>query len=328
MNPIYSMEIITTNNKKYTVTNALTDLKLVENDGEIAQRVNFKLVNVNVSGKTLSSLINVRDRVYINASFMNKKDEVFRGYIWNDIDDDSDQRELEFVAYDNLIYMQKSQDYVFYESGKNTKTIASELCKNWGVKLKYSYSSITHGKLSLRGNLADIFLSDLIDGVKKKTGKKGVMRSIKDVVYIKPVGDNTQIYNLKSGSGGTTTRTRKEIEMPEVTKIVILGSEKDNKRSEVKATLEKNTKTYGTLQRIETAASDTDLSKAKSEAKATLKEKAVEKKSYTYEGIDVPFIHKGDKVNIVTNNMNGSYIVKSISHNALEKKMSMELEKA
>lgn len=326
-NPKYYVSIVT-DAEKYDVTNALTSLTLIENDGEIAQRINFSLVNAKVNGKKLSSIFNVRDKVYVYAKTDGKKTEVFRGYIWNDIDDEAEQRELSFVAYDKLIYLQKSQDYVFIESGKSTKAIAKQLCKDWGIELSYEYSSISHGKLALRGYLSDIFLEDLINEVKKKTGKKGVMKSIKGKAYIQNVGANSEIYTLKTGDGGTTTRTRKERQMPEVTKIVIMGIESDSQRSDVKKVLTKNTKKFGTLQMIETVSSDTDIDKVTKEANETLKEKGVVKTLFTYEGIDIPFIRKGDKVKIKSNNLNNSFIVKSISHDAMDKKMSMEMEKA
>lgn len=357
-NPTYYVTIIS-GKKKYEVTNALVSLDLIENDGEIAQRVNCTLANIMVSKKYLSDIFKVRDSMCIYAKTDGNKQEVFRGYIWNILDDISEQKELSFIAYDNLIYFQKSQDYIFEESGSNTKTIATSICKNWGVKLSYTYKSITHGKLALRGYLSDIFIRDLMEEVKRKTGVKGVMRSEKGKVYIKKVGSNTTIYTLEADKIGINVK--KETSMPEITKIVILGTEQDNKRAEIKTTLSKNTKTYGTLQRIETSSSDTDYSKVKSEANATLKEKAVAKEKYTFDGIDIPFIRKGDKVQIESENTSLKknvtvtkkvkkkdkktgktktvtkketkkekvyYIVTSISHDAVSKKMSLELEEA
>lgn len=325
-NPKYTVAIIA-GSTKYDVTPAITKLTLQESDGEIAQKMSIHLVNVKVDGKYLSDLLNLRDRIYVYANDGEQKDEVFRGFIWDDTNKFSRKKDLVLSCYDNLIYFQESEDYEYFSAGYSTKSICSSLCSKWGVSLKYNHESITHPKLPLRGTLSDIFLTDLLEEVRKKTGKKSVMRSIKDVVHIDSVGSNTTIYKLYSGKDGNISEAERYRTMQGmVTKVTILGKEDDNERASVETTVNGDTSKYGTLQKILNVSSGTDLSEVKSEANELIKEKGKPTITYVVTAVNIPWIRKGDKVRIVAGDLNGHYIVKSITHYANDKTMILEVE--
>lgn len=328
-NPKYTVAIITKNNTKYNVTGAITKLQLKENDGEIAQHAEITLVNVEVNGSYLSGLINVRDRVYIYANDGEKTEEVFRGYVFTRPYSSSRKKELTLDCYDNLIYFQESEDYQYFSAGYSTKSVCGSICEKWGIKLVYNFESITHPKLPLRGTLADIFLTDLLAEVKKKTGKKSVMRSIQDVVHIDHVGANTTIYKLYRGKDGTVTDTNSEITMKGmITKVIILGKEDDNERAAVEDTVSKNTDIYGTLQKILSSSSGTNLAEVKTEATELIEENSVPKEKFRVTAVDIPWIHKGDKVYVFAGDMSGYFIVLSITHSYNDKTMTLEVERA
>ena len=121
----------------------------------------------------------------------------------------------------------------------------------------------------------------------------------------------------------TTTATLDDL----VTKVIITGNEDKDKKPPVVATVKGDVKKYGTLQDIITKDKDTKLSEAKKEAKELLKEKGKPKKTYSIQGIDNPWIKKGDTVYIEAGNLNGYYNVLSIERDALEKTMDLEVEK-
>ena len=113
-----------------------------------------------------------------------------------------------------------------------------------------------------------------------------------------------------------------------ITKVVIYGNEDDNERREVKATIKgKYADKHGTLQDVVTMSGNTTLAEAKQEANEILKEKGVLTKTYDVETLDVPWVHKGDLIKITAGDMSGDFIVLSVSHDALKKTMSMEVEK-
>lgn len=327
-NPKYTVAIITKDQNKYNVTGAVGRLTLQDNDGEIAQRVTITLADIEKDGNRLSQIFQVRDRVFVYANDGERNEEVFRGFIWERTMNGKNHA-LALSCYDNLIFFQESEEYQFFSKGYATKTICSTLCEKWGVKLHYNSESITHPKMPCRGNLSDIFKTDLLEEVKKKTGVKSVMRSRQDEVYIDRVGSNSTIYKLFSGNKGNMTEIGETTTMQGmVTKVVILGKEDKNDRAPVADTAVGNTAAYGTLQKVLNLSSGTDLAEVKKEAQEILKEKGAPKQTYSVSAVDIPWIRKGDKVKVETATVKGYFIVTSITHNADSKTMDLEVEKA
>lgn len=327
--PEYRVAIITKSGTRYNVTPVLIDLMLSENEGEIAQKVQLTIANVLVEGRYLTGIIQVRDRVFVYADTGEKSDEVFRGFVWERPYASETNKELTLICYDNLIYFQKSQDYQYFSAGLSTASICSTLCSKWGVTLKYNTDSITHPKLPLRGTLADIFLTDLLEEVKKKKGTKSVMRSIKDEVHIDKVGSNSTVYKLLRGEGGNAISTKSNISMDNmVTKVIILGKEDDNERAAVEATVNGDTKTYGTIQKVLSGSSGTTLADSKAEAQELIKENGKPETAFSITAVDIPWLRKGDKVYVSAGDMVGNFIATSVTHDAMKKTMTVEAERA
>lgn len=301
-NPIYTVSIVV-GDTTYNVTPAIESLSFTDQQKQFAQSVTLTLFNQKVNDSWLSKLLPVGARVYVHADDGTTQDEVFRGFIWTrSYGASNDSKSLKLKCYDNLIYMQESEDYEFFASGRSTKDVVSALCSKWGVKLDYTYSSITHSKLVLRGNLSDIFTSDILDLVKDQTGGKYVIRSEKDVMKVMPVGQNSTVYNLKQKENVIKTSSEHTMEGM-VTKVVILGKEDENDRASIEATELGMAKEYGTLQKVINKNDNTSLADAKKEAQSILKESGKPKWTYEVEAVDIPWIRKGDKVYVNAGDM-------------------------
>lgn len=306
--PKYSVYIIS-GETKYNVTNAVLSIDRSEPKGQIAQRVILKIANVKVGASSLASLLKARDRVYVYANDGVKEDEVFRGYIWarNHSASISDNA-LQYTCYDNLIYLQESEDSLYFSSGKSTNAIMSSICDKWGIKLQYSYDSITHTKLPLRGRLADIFTEDILNLVKKRTKKKYVILSEKDAMSVKHAGSNSTIYHFIAGKNVTKTASGWTMDGV-ITKVVIVGKADDNDRVPIEATVSGKTSEYGTLQKIQSRSENTSLADAKSEAQNTIDEYGNPKWEYEITAPDIPWIRKGDKIYVSAGEIVGYRIV-------------------
>ena len=327
-NPIYSVYVVS-GSTKYNLTNAVEYIDMDDREKQISQIVTIQLANIKYKGKQLSSLINVRDRVYVYANDGEQNAEVFRGYVWTrSYKAENEGNLLQLRCYDNLIYFQESEESKFFASGKSTKDVVSSICSDWGVKLEYSYSSITHSKLALRGNLTDIIKSDVLDLVKERTGKKYVIRSEKDVVHIKNVGANTKVYQIKAGKNAMDIQVECTMDGM-TTKVIILGKADDDDRQPIEATISGNTSTYGTIQKIINRSENTSLADAKKEAQSIIDEDGKPKWEYTINLPDIPWIRKGDKIQCSAGGVSESLIVIGISRSISnkEKKMSLTLEK-
>ena len=142
--------------------------------------------------------------MYAKGVGKNKTTEVFRGFIWDtNLKNGSNGSEYSIICYDRLIYFMNTEILMYFSKGKSTKTIVTEIFKKKGVKLKYDYTSMTHPKLPLQGNLADILTSDILEEVRKKKGTRYVIRNKKDTVYIETEGQNVTRYQITRGAYGT-----------------------------------------------------------------------------------------------------------------------------
>lgn len=322
--PVYSVYIVS-GTTKYNVTKAVISQDRAEPDGQIAQRVTLQLANVKVDGKWLSSLLKARDRVFIYANDGTQEKEVFRGYLWTRARNDSiSEEKIQYTCYDNLIYFQESEDSLYFSSGKSTKDIMSTICDKWGIKLQYSYDSITHTKLPLRGYLADIFTSDILDPVKKRTGKKYVVLSDQDTMVVRPVGANTTIYHFVAGKNITQTASGWTMDGV-ITKVIVVGKADDDDREPIEATVAGKTKEYGTLQKIQRRSEGTTLADAKIEAQKTVDENGEPKWEYEITAPDVPWIRKGDKIYVEAGDISGHRIVTEVDRAIDQKHREMTL---
>lgn len=293
----------------YNVTPVLVSLERSDPDGQIAQRVNLQLMNVQVDGIWLSNLLNPRDRVYVYADDGSKNEEVFRGYLWKrNYQASISDRELSFTCYDNLIYFQESEDSLYFSSGKSTKDICAAICEKWGITLEYSYESITHEKLPLRGKLCDILTADILDSVRKKTKKKYVLLSNQDTTIIKTVGSNSTIYQFISGKNAVATASGWTMDGI-ITQVVIVGKADEDDREPIEATVSGKTSKYGTLQKILMLDENTTLEDAKLEAQNIIDENGVPKWKYEVSAADVPWIRKGDKVYVSAGDIYNRYLI-------------------
>jgi len=328
-NPKYTVYLVA-GSKKYNLTPALIDISTSNQDKQLAQTVTIKVVNVRTKDqdkKTLCQLLNVRQRIFVKANDGEKKDEVFRGWTWTRYH----QSELEgatltIKCYDNLIYLQKSEDSLYFSKGKKTSSVMKSICSKWGINLKYSYSSITHTKLVLRGTLSDIIMSDILDLVKKRTGNKYVVLSKKDEMHIKSVGSNKTVYQITKKNDAISTRVETTMDGM-ITKVKILGQAKKNSQKlPVVATVKGDTSRYGTLQKLQDKDKDTSLKDAKKEANATIKEHGKPKTEYLVEANDIPWIEKGDRVYVHAGHISGkTMIVLGIERDISNKAKTMTL---
>ena len=323
-NPIYTVYAITSE-KIYNLTSILEDLTISQAEKEIAQKVSFRVYNLKHGDSWLNAIIRPRDMIYVYANTGDGPQEVFRGYVWEINYKSSDKKELTITAYDQLIYFQESEDSKFFPSGKTTESICSSLCSDWGVTLKYNYTSITHNKLPLRGKLSDIFLTDLLEEVKKSTGKESVMYSKGGTVYIDEIGQNSVIYQMRTKENVIDTSHNTTMSGM-VTKVSIMGKKDDDEREPVEAVVEGDIEKYGTIQQLTSKDENTELSEAKKEAQETINEKGKPQETYSLNAIDNPYVRKGDRIKVAAGDLIMDAYVIGITHNIGSNKKTMNID--
>lgn len=323
-NPIYTV-YIQSGSTKFNLSPVMISLDFSDQEKQFSKSATITIKDIKHEGKMLSKYIKVCDPVWIYANDGERSEEVWRGTVWTrnyDVGDGGTY--LKLKCYDNLIYFQESEDALYFSAGKSTKAIAQSICSKWGVPLEYSYDSITHSKLALRGTLSDIFTDDILNTVKKQTGHKYVILSEKNKLQVKRVGSNTEIYKIHAGANAIKIGT--EWTMDGVTtKVVILGKADDNDRQPVEATVKGWTNEYGTLQKIINRDENTSLAEAKKEAQHIINEKGKPWWEFTVRAPDIPWIRKGDKIHVKGGELNEYFIVKGIDRSITRKSTEMTL---
>ena len=324
-NPAYKAVIIDSAGTKYGFEKVQESLDISQPEKEIAQKVVLEVPNITINGKKLKDLISVKNRAYVYYDIGSGWVEKFRGYVWTRQFQESDDKSFRVVCYDRAIYLQNSKDSFYFVKGKKTKAILDSICKKWGITLVFNYSQITHPKLAIRSQAISDTIIEILDEVKKQTGKKYVVFFDKDVMYVNTVGTNSTIYSVKQRENAMKISVEETMDGM-VTKVVIRGSQDNNGKTPVVATVNGDTSNYGTLQDEISKDKDTSVSNAKKEANEILKEKGKPFRSRSVTAIDNPLIKKGDKVNVQTESMSGDFIVISVDHDAMSKTMDLEVE--
>lgn len=314
---------------EHNITSLITDLSLEEDKNGIAQKATITIKQHEFEKAWMTSITNVCDRVFIYASDGEKGDEVFRGYIWTDkYEKDNGEKTITLTCYDNLIYLQESEESRFFKKGKKTADIFKELCSAKGITLNYSYKSITHEQIAVRGKLSDVFLDDLIEEVRKETGYRGVVRYEKGTMYVFTEGSANKdgvVCKLTKGEGGNIIKSAHEDTMDGVITQVTIITTQTNAADKVNATVSGNTSTYGTINKLLTKSSKEELSKLKKEASQYITDYGHPQRTIGFLCVNIPWIRKGDKVYYEDGYKKGYAIVTYVKHKADEKTMELEV---
>ena len=327
--PVYTV-VLVVGGMKYDLTKVLIRIDIKEPQKQLAQIATIYLYNTLVDGRWLSTICDVRHRLFIFADDGEKKDEVFRGVVWTKGYQSSGfEREIALRCYDNTIYLQESEVSEYFSEGQSSQSVLSALLWKWGVQLDYRYESITHEKLALRGAIADIMTDDILEKVKEQTGKKYLIRSTKDTMTIMGYGENAEVYTIDSAVNATQTKSEATMEGM-VTQVVILGKDPDNEdREPIEATVSGDTGEYGTLQQIINREEEKSLADAQKEAQKIIDEKGKPKRTYDVRSVNIPWIRKGDKVHVAAGDIDyKDLLVMEINRtiSIKENTMSMVLE--
>ena len=319
----YDAELITENGKTYVLNDLLQSLSWEEQDGQLSQKATLKLVNSKVGTHRLMSLAKLNCMIRIYGKWGSGRKKLFEGFIWEWQYVHAQSRDFTISAYDPLIRLQQCKDFKYFLKGLSTPAILGNICGDWGISLSYQWKKqMTHEKKVFNGEAISDMIIKLLDEVKQQTGEKYIALYKDGKLTVSGYGTNKDIYEFK---GSNTISTSDKLSLNNlVTRVKIIGKSDDKGRSKVDAVVNGNLK-YGVLQEIIKRDSDKDLGKAKSEAQATLQERGKPEESIQVNAPDLPFLRRGDAVEMSAGNLNGTFYVIGVSHNAATKQMTMTL---
>lgn len=330
----YSVVAVLTTGKEVYLNDNAINVAWEENESELACRLNLTVRDVPLTSETgakkkknrLAQTLALCTAIYVYCDYGQGEKEVFRGTIWEWSHSQIHDDEIIITAYDPLFYLQKSDDYGFWAAGKTTKAICKEVLKKWGVSLKkFNAPSVKHDKLALKTKKISAILTTVLDEAKLRTGANYVIRYTKGKVEILGMGQNKTIWTFAADKNVMSVSDKYSMTNL-VTKVVILGKEeKDSEKMPPIEATEYGKKEYGILQKIINVGSK-ELEEAEKEAKNILKKDGKPERRMTLTSADFPAIRKGDRIRVITDNVNGYFFVLTVSHNASTQQMQMEVE--
>lgn len=322
----YFVTAVLSDGRSVTLEKIAENIAWEDNEKELAVRLNLTLRDVPCEGTRLAKLLALCTIIYVHADWGEGKKEIFRGTVWEWQHSRMNDDQIILTIYDLLYYLQKSSDNKYYPKGKGTKYVVDDILKSWKVTMgTYTGPDVTHEKLLYKNKSVSSMLTETLKDAEDKGGAKAVIRAEEGVVNILAEGENEDIFTFTADTN--LIQTADKFSMTElVTRIVIVGKDDKEGRPKVEATIDGKTE-YGILQAIQSMGSG-KLADAKKAANKTMKEKGEPTRTITFQAPDFPPIRKGDRIYGKTDQLQGFFIVKGISHNATSKTMQMEVKPA
>lgn len=319
----YEVELLTETGTLYNLTDALLDLQWEEETNNLAVRGNIIVANMAIGSTWLMAIAKIGCRVLIYANWGFGRELIHEGTIWEWAYSSATQKEITLTTYDNAKYLLQSNDYFYFSAGLETTAILNTVCGQWGVPLSYKWGqTMTHEKKVFNNEtIADIIVS-LLEEVKEHVGEEYVCHWKDGALTVENRGTNSDIFKFEEHN---TISTQNKISINElVTKVKIIGVADDDGRSAVEAEVDGD-QSFGLMQRILIRDCDKTLDSAISEAQAYIDKYNTPEEQIAVEAPDLPFLRKGDKVEICAGNLIGEFYIIGITHNGTNKKMTLTL---
>lgn len=319
----YRVILLRENGEKWNITRLATELSWEESEGELASRITARFANEEVrEGCRLSVFVKLNCYLIVQANLAGKWQEVTRGVV---IDWETSDYTFTATCYDELFYLQQSEDNRYYSSGTKSRTAILGILEEWGIPLgEYKGPDISHGKMLFKADFLSDILLEILDEASRKEGKKYIIRAAEGKVLVLERGANEDIYvfddrkNLLSARDHVSTANL-------VTRVKVLAKQQDDKRAKAEDTLDGSLE-YGLRQRLVQRSGDESLSDAQASAREIMEEYGSPLREVAVETADLPTLRKGDKVRIISRGIGNYYYVKTVRHDAINRTMSMELE--
>lgn len=322
----YSLILLRPDGQRIDLQPFLRNLSWEENDGELAVRLEAELQNIRMpDGKLLHQLIPLGGQVFLYADWGSGQQEIFRGtvFAWDYQTDPLGH--FTITAYDQLIYLMKSKDDRFYPAGQTAKAIIEDIAKAWGIPLGTVEGPDTVlAKQVFRGDALGDMIYSVLDQAKKRGAGKWIVRSKQGKIDVIKPGQNTPVYLFTADTNVGSIEDWQDIE-DLVTRVKIIGAEDSEGKAPVIAQLDGKTE-FGTLQEVVYQRQYDTPEAAKSAAEDILKERGQPRRIHKVTAPDLPFLRRGDKVKVEAGTLIGYYIVSSVTHDATNRIMAMEVE--
>lgn len=322
----YDLAVMTPEGDKVFLSEFIQGGVWEENNEEFASRLEVRLENKRLqNGKYVNQYTPLGGKVYLYANWGLGWQEAFRGTIFSwDYTNDGNP-DFSITAYDNLYYLMNSEDDLFYKAGTTARAIIQDIANKWSIPIgMIDVTDVPLAKQIFRGKKLADCITDVLEQTKQKGGSKWVVRSKEGKMYVIRPGFNTFILHFGADDNVSSSHEQRSIEKL-VTRVKVMGTENDNARTSVAATLDGRTE-FGVLQRLVYSQQHDNLAAAKAAAQDILKEEGQPVKKRKLVAADHPHLRKGEKIHVAAGTLLGHFIITGITRDIKTGRMVMEVE--
>lgn len=322
----YDLVALLPNGGKLYLNNVARSIYIEENSGELAVRMEAEIQNLEMpGGGWLHQQLKLGGQIVLLADWGVGWKEIFRGTIFGWHYKTDPLGHFTITAYDQLIYLTKSNDDRFYKAGTTAQAIIQDIAGAWGIPLgKIEGPDTALAKQVFRSKtLADMIFS-VLDQARKRGGGKWVIQSKEGKINVIKPGQNTPVYHFSADVNVSEIEDQQDIESL-VTRVKVIGAEDKEGKAPVQATLDGKTE-FGILQDLVYARQFDNAGAAQAAAKELLADKGSPERCRKVTAPDLPFLRRSDKVHVEAGTLIGDYIVAGVSRDVKTRMMTMEVD--
>ena len=235
-------------------------------------------------------------------------------------------------AYDRIFNLSHCEESWHYDFDQDTRSLVKNLLDRAETKFEYNYVATRHPEIWTKSETMLEELSDFLDYAYKLAGEhKPIVLMIGDTLHITHRDYNEVTYRFyrttnMTDTGNIISFSRTNDITNIITRVRMRGHELSENNYEDFGGMDGETG-YDILQKELYANGEESEFDIKREAMTILNEDGKPKITYRMDTIDNPFIRKGHRIMVeLSEKVSGYFFVLSVSHDIVNKTMSMVIE--
>ena len=326
----YRLTLLPPSGSKIDITNLCQEWVHEEMEDQIAAKLTVNIKNIKRSDGWIHAHVFLNNRLVLEATDGNGWKEIFRGSVkrWRTV---SENHTVDFVAYDPIFPITISKDHYYFINGMTAASSIKQIASEQGIPVgKIEGPGVSLTKKLYKNYIADTMVERLKESELKGSGKY-IIRSTAGKLEVVKEGGNSVVYMLDDWTTESSSDERSIEKL--VTKVKIYGNAKGDQRPKVNSE-KSGLVQYGTTQEILYRSDFDSVGAANEAAAAILKEDGKVDIKRPLVHPDIPWIRKGDKVQVASGTIGSwkdgkavpiSCIVKSVERDMKTKKMTLQL---
>lgn len=328
----YDLRAVLPSGEEMSLAPVTEGLQWEEQPGEAAVRLTANLGDVKTSRGWVRDLVPLAGRVALYSDWGAGWNAIMSGSVWEWDSADSGKDSLTITAYDDLMYLQKSDDEMLVPAGVTGWTVLLQIADRWGLTFEgFQAPKCTLPKMVMQGNVMEMIRA--VFRRAELAGEWGLMlRAIPAGIVVTLPAQNSPIYRFEASRNVSSYREKMDMQ-DLVTEVRIVGeaAEPPDIASDapIRPPLEGVTQgdmRFGKLRQIIKDQGAGSPGANELAARQLLDERGGPKRDITLVAPDLPFLRRGDQLYACAGNLDRAVLIAGVQHNADNRTMTVSID--